>query len=89
MIDVRLPEEVLEGLPAGKDEMVRYLVPYIDAAIAEYEQSLRRRVTGSLGGPLDRHEKSILRDFMLDRILRNVIQEDPRPVDVLHEGPFR
>lgn len=92
MLDVRLPEEVLEGLPSTKDEMVRYLLPFVDSAIVDYEQSLRRRVPGSMGMPLDRHEKSILRDFMMDRLLRNVLHEDTNPARLsatLHETTSR
>lgn len=78
MIEVRLPIEVLESLPSTKEDMIRHVIPYVDAAISDYEQSLRRRVPGPLGSALDRHEKSILRDFMLDRLLRNVLQGEPR-----------
>jgi len=78
MIEVRLPIEVLESLPSTKEDMIRHVLPYVDAAITDYEQSLRRRVSGSLGAALDRHEKSILRDFMLDRLLRNVFHEETR-----------
>jgi len=77
MIDVRLPEEVLENMPSTKEGMVQHLLPTVEAAISDYEKSLRRRVPGVLGGALDRHEKSILRDFLLDRILRNALAEEP------------
>lgn len=77
MIDVKLTEEILESLPSSKDAMIRYLVPFVDETIGDYEQSLRRRVPGSLGGALDKHEKTILRDFMLDRLMRNVLRGDP------------
>ena len=90
MIDLRLSEEVLEAIPSTKEEMVRYLLPFVDAAIVDYEQSLRRRVPGSLGGPLDKHEKSILRDFMLDRLMRNVLSDETNPrYATLHESPGR
>ena len=91
MIDVRLPEEVLEGLPSTKEAMVQYLVPFVDQAIVDYELSLRRRVPGALGSSLARHEKAILRDFVLDRLMRNVLQEDTNSArfETLHEGPAR
>lgn len=77
MIDVRLPEEVLENMPATKEGMVQHLLPAVEEEISDYEKNLRRRVPGILGSALDRHEKSILRDFLLDRILRNALTEGP------------
>lgn len=77
MIEVRPPEELFETMPSSKAGMVQHLLPSIEETISEYEKSLRRRVPGALGGALDRHEKSILRDFLLDRILRNALAEEP------------
>ena len=80
MLDVRLPEEVLERLPSTKDEMVRYLLPFADEAISEYEKSLAHRVKGVLGGALARHERAMLRDFILDRLMNRVLREETYPV---------
>ena len=87
MIDIRLPEEILEAIPSSKEEMVRYLLPFVDVAIDDYEKGLRLRVRGVMGGPLDKHEKSILRDFMLYRLMRNVQDDVNAHPPLLHETP--
>lgn len=91
MLDIRLPEEAAEALPSSKEDMVRYLLPFVDAAIADYELSLRRRVPGTLGGNISKYEQSLLRDFLLDKLMGNVLNGDstsPR-LPVIHEMPSR
>lgn len=82
MIDIRLPEEILDNLPSGKDDLVRHLMPSIEEAISEYEKGLRRRVSGLLGDSLSRYEKAMLRDFLFSFILKNaMVEETHTPVE--------
>lgn len=64
--ELKLPPEVLEGIPSGHDEMIRYLSTYFDGVIDKYDQRFKMRVTGAFSGPLSRYEKAILKDFLID-----------------------
>ncbi len=68
-LSIKLPDEVMESLPTNRSELVACLSRLVDEEISDYERDFQRRVQGTMGGPLSRYEKSILRDFILDRIL--------------------
>lgn len=73
MIELKLPDEVMENIPSGgRDEMVRYLAKYFDTVIAEYDARFQKRVTGTFGAPLSKYEKSILKDFLIDQTLGKI-----------------
>ena len=65
-LELRLPDEVMENIPAGKTALLSHLSSYLDEAISRYEDRLRARVPGMLGQPLSRYEKTLLKDFLLD-----------------------
>lgn len=71
-LELKIPDDVLENIPSGRDAMVQYLAKYFDGVIAKYEVSFQKRVTGALGGPLSRYEKSTLKDFLLDLTIGNI-----------------
>lgn len=68
-LEIRLPEEVLENMPSGKEEMVKYLAKYFDAVIDNYDNRFQKRVQGPMAGPLTRYEKAILKDFLIEMAL--------------------
>ncbi len=68
-LEIKLPDEVMEKLPSDRAKLISCLSSLVDEEIADYEHDFQRRVQGTMGGPLSRYEKSILRDFILDRIL--------------------
>lgn len=65
-LELKLPDEVMNGIPVGKTEMVSYLSVYFDAVIEKYNQRFQKRVSGIMGQPLSRYEKAILKDMLLD-----------------------
>ncbi len=67
--ELKLPPEVLEGIPSGHEDMLRYLSKYFDGVIEKYESRFQKRVSGALGGALSRYEKSLLKDFLIDAII--------------------
>lgn len=69
MLEIKLPDHVLENLPKDRAQMLEYLTRYADDVIRQYEERFQSRVQGTMGGPLSRYEKSLLRDFILDMIL--------------------
>jgi hypothetical protein len=75
LLEIKLPEHVLEHLPSDKTEMVAYLSKYADEVLRQYEARFQRRVSGTMGGPLSRYEKSLLRDFVLDMILGKELRD--------------
>ena len=91
MIDLKLPDEVVENLPEGRDEMVRYLAKYFDTVIAEYDVRFQKRMTGAFGSPLSKYEKSILKDFLIDQTLGKLEENSLLAAEVLTEstGPYR
>lgn len=70
--ELKLPEDVLENVPTGKDEMLKYLAKYFDSIIDKYDTRFQQRVMGAMGGPLSRYEKSILKDFLIDAALGHI-----------------
>jgi hypothetical protein len=91
-LEIKLPDEVMEKLPAGKSELVTFLSRLVDDEIADYEQDFQRRVQGVMGASLSRYEKSMLKDFILDRVLgkelRKHLEEptQPQPFSVPREA---
>ncbi len=91
-LSIKLPDEVMESLPTDRSQLVAQLSRLVDEEISDYEQDFRRRVQGTMGGPLSRYEKSILRDFILDRILgkelRKLLEEPAQipPFDTASEA---
>ena len=73
-IELKLPDEVLENVPSGKDEMIKYLAKYFDVVIDKYDIRFQKRVQGVMGGPLSRYEKSILKDFLIEMAVGNIEQ---------------
>lgn len=69
LLEIKLPDHVMEHLPEDKTSLVKYLSEHVDDVIKNYEASFQRRVQGVMGGPLSRYEKSILKDFLLDVVL--------------------
>lgn len=73
MIELKLPDEVMENIPSGsRDDVVRYLAKYFDSVIAEYDVRFQKRVQGAFGSPLSKYEKSILKDFLIDQTLGRI-----------------
>lgn len=89
--ELKLPPEVLEGIPSGHDEMIRHLSKHFDSVIDKYDSRFQKRVTGAFSGPLSRYEKSILKDFLIDAVIgkmgldASVQPETPR---LGIDGPF-
>lgn len=75
-LELKLPEEVLEKIPSGKTEMVKYLATYFDSVIDHYGVRFQKRVQGAMGGPLSRYEKAILKDFLIDLTMGS-LEEEP------------
>jgi hypothetical protein len=66
--------------------MKSYLSKYVDEVIRQYEADFVRRVWG---GPLDRSEKAILKDFIIRSVLpeelrvmfeMQVVRQEPAPL---------
>jgi hypothetical protein len=75
LLEIRLPDEIMENLPSDKSSMVTYLSKHLDKVLEAYDAGFQRRVHGVLGGPLSRYEKSILKDFLLDAVLGKKLRE--------------
>ncbi len=74
---LKLPSEILDSIPPGREDMIRFLSKYFDGVINDYDSRFQRRVGGGvLGGPLSRYEKSILKDFLIDAVMGK-LEEDP------------
>lgn len=72
-LEFKLPDEVLENVPSSsKEEMVRYLATYFDSVIEDYNVRLQKRATGAFGQPLSRYERSLLKDFLIDRTIGRI-----------------
>lgn len=67
--ELKLPSDVLEHIPSGHEDMLRYLAKYFDGVIEAYGIRFQHRVGGAFAGPLSRYEKSILKDFLIDATL--------------------
>lgn len=65
-LELKLPEEVLNQLPAAKEEMIKHLAVYFDGILEKYNTRFQTRVGGFMGSPLSRYEKSMLMDFLID-----------------------
>lgn len=65
-IEIKLPEDVLNNIPEGKTEMINYLSGYFDGVIEKYNERFVKRVSGIMGSPLSRYEKSLLKDMLMD-----------------------
>lgn len=75
LLEIRLPDDVMDNLPSDKAALVAYLSKHFDQVLEQYEKSFQRRVQGVLGGPLSRYEKSLLKDFLLDMVLGKKLRE--------------
>jgi len=71
-LELKLPEEILENMPSGREEMVKYLARYFDTVIDNYDNRFQKRVRGPLAGPLTRYEKAILKDFLIEMTIGNL-----------------
>lgn len=67
--ELKLPSDILERIPPGHEDMIRFLAKYFDGVIDEYDVRFQKRVGGVMGGPLSKYEKSILKDFLIDAVL--------------------
>lgn len=85
LLDIRLPDEVMDNLPSDKQALVAYLSNHFDKVISQYELSFQRRVQGALGGPLSRYEKTMLKDFLLDAVLGKNLRKS---IDDAATSPF-
>ncbi len=89
LIDIRLPDDVMENCPKDKTAMGVYLAEYLNKVIAVYEKRFQQRVTGALGGPLSNFEKALLRDFMLEALLGGPLRQslqDSGPIQLAAES---
>jgi hypothetical protein len=76
--ELKLPSDILESIPPGREDMIRFLARYFDGVIEDYDRRFQRRMGGGvLGGPLSKYEKSILKDFLIDQALGNQEEEPP------------
>jgi hypothetical protein len=82
LLEIKLPDHVMEHLPSDRSEMILRLSKHVDEVIRQYGISIQNRVPGTMGGPLSRYEKSLLKDFILDMVLgkdlRNALEEPVR-----------
>lgn len=69
LIDIKLPDEVMDNLPDDFHQMVTYLSGHLDKVVSEYELNFSTNVRGTLGGPLSRFERSLLKDFLFRMVL--------------------
>jgi hypothetical protein len=65
-LELRLPDEILEKVPSGKSDMIKFLSNYFDETIGQYELRLTKRVPGMMGNPLSRYERATIKDFLMD-----------------------
>lgn len=85
-LELKLPDDVLENIPSGKKEMVQYLSTYFDGVIAEYDSRFQKRVSGPMGGPLSRYEKSILKDFLIDATIGRIEETTHMAAETVSHG---
>ena len=69
LLEIRLPDEVMDNLPSEKEAMIVYLSKHFDEVIRNYEQEFTRSVGGFLGQPLSRYEKATIKDFLIRMVL--------------------
>lgn len=69
LLELRLPDEVMDNIPSGREEMVRYLSTYFDSVIEKYDVRFQKRVSGPMGGALSKYEKAVLKDFLIDQVI--------------------
>lgn len=65
-IEIRLPEEVLQAMPADRAGQARYLAKHFQGTLADFEKRFCARTNG---GPLIGPEKDILLDFLIEMAL--------------------
>jgi hypothetical protein len=75
LIEIKLPDDIMENCPQDKAAMGTYLAEYLNKVIAVYEKRFQQRVKGALGGPLSNFEKALLRDFMLEALLGGPLRQ--------------
>lgn len=68
LLEIRLPDEVMETLPAEESELIPFLSRYFDGVIDDYQADLQRDVRGVMGGPLSRYERATIKDFLIRRV---------------------
>ena len=68
-VKITLPEEVMEHMPADRRGMIEYLSRLFDEEADEYSSSIQRRAGAPLNGPLSRYERSLIKDYLLDKIV--------------------
>lgn len=69
LIEIKLPEELMETLPSDREQLKQRLSEHFDKVIAEYESNFVQQVAGLLGGRLSRFEKANLKDFLMRTVL--------------------
>ncbi len=69
LLNIQLPDDVMENLPTGRDSMIAYLSKHFDEVIKQYEYDFVRSVPGILGQPLSRYEKATIKDFLIRMVL--------------------
>lgn len=80
LLEIRLPDEVMQSLPGDKPAMLECLTKHFEQVVEAYQVRFQKRVPGALGEPLSRYEKSMLMDFLLEFTLgelRQHLRTDP------------
>ena len=68
LLEIKLPDDVMENLPSNEADMVAFLSKYFDGVIDEYQADIVREVRGVMGGPLSRYERATIKDFLIRRV---------------------
>lgn len=68
LLEIRLPDEVMETLPTEESELIPFLSRYFDGVIDDYQADVLRDVKGVMGGPLSRYERATIKDFLIRRV---------------------
>ena len=66
-VQLVLPDEVLDNLPKDRADWIKYLVGFFESGVLiPYEESLKKRQQGVMGGPLSKYEKTGYTDLLID-----------------------
>ena len=79
LVKITLPDEVMERMPQNKEGIIAYLSRYFEDEVNEYSSELQRQAPAPFNQPLNRYERSLVKDYLMRKTLGALLHAGETP----------
>jgi hypothetical protein len=75
LVKITLPDEIMERMPQDKEGIITFLSRYFEDEVNDYSSELQRQAPSPFNQPLNRYERSLVKDYLMRKTLGALLQQ--------------